>query len=264
MKKWLLVLGLGLVGGPALAVENEPSQENQAQSAQSQKDQIDPDAQAQLRRMSNYLSGLRTFRVDANAVDERVTTDGQKLQFIADTRVTVQRPNKLRADRLGAFADTITRYDGKNLSVFGKRTNFYATSPAPPTIDGMIDYARDRYGLDAPGADLLVDNPYALIMSDTTSLRDLGIEPINGIPCHHLAGRSANVDWQLWVEDGSRPLPHRYVVTTRDMPAKPEFAVTFSRWEPNAPVAASTFNFVPPPGAQRIKWMTLGPERAAR
>src|ERR1700759_5030827 len=106
MKPWLLLLGLA-VASPALAVE-PPSP------------QIDPSADAELRKMSSYLAGLRSFRVEANAVDEQVTSDGQKLQFLANTRLAVQRPNKLRADRLGPIADTIIRYDGKELSIYGK------------------------------------------------------------------------------------------------------------------------------------------------
>ncbi len=249
MKRLLLILGL--LGGPALAVEPPRSE-------------IDPAADAELKRMSNYLASLRSFRVDARAVDERVTTDGQKLQFLADTRLTIARPNRLRADRLGAFADTVIRYDGSEFSVYGKRTGYYTSSPAPRTLDGAIDFVRVRYGLDAPGSDLLSSNVYDVLMEDTTSVRDLGVEPVNGTPCHHLAARGTNVDWQLWVEDGPRPLPRRYVVITKDQPQKPEFAVSLSQWEPNAPVAADTFTFVPPPGAQRIRWMPLTPERATR
>jgi hypothetical protein len=253
MKRLLLILGL--LGGPALAVEPTRTPPRA---------EIDPTADSELKRMSDYLASLRTFRVETKAVDERVTTDGQKLQFLADTRLTVERPNRLRADRLGPVADSIIRYDGHDLSIFGKRTRYYTTSAAPGTIDAMLDFARARYGLDAPGADLVASNPYELLMEDARTVRDVGLEPVDGVMCHHLAARGTNVDWQIWIEDGARPLPRRYVVTTKDQPQKPEFAVSLSHWEPNAPVDASAFNFVPPPGAQRIRWMPLTPSRAAR
>lgn len=246
---WLLLLGL--VASPAFAVE-------------SARTQIDPAAEEKLRQMSNYLAGLKTFRVESKAVDEKVTTDGQKLQFLSDSKVTVQRPNKLRDERLGAATDTIIRYDGKELSIYGKRTGFYATSPAPATLDATIDFARARYGFDAPGGDLLVSRPYDDLMEDVRSGRDLGIETVDGVPCHHLAFRGTNVDWQIWIEDGPRPLPHRYVISTKDQSARPEFTVSLTRWEPNVPVDASAFDFTPPPGAQRIKWIPLHPERANR
>ncbi|HEY2743899.1 MAG TPA: DUF2092 domain-containing protein [Polyangia bacterium] len=248
MKRLLLILGL--VGGSALAVE--PPRE------------IDPAADAALQRMSDYLASLRSFRVESRAVDERVTTDGQKLQFLADTRLTVARPNRLRAERLGAFGDTIIRYDGSQFSIYGKRTGYYTSTPAPRTLDAAVDFVRARYGVDAPGSDLIDSDVHDLLMANTDSVRDLGLEPIDGTLCRHLAARGRDVDWQLWIEDGARPLPRRYVVITKDQPQKPEFAVTLSHWEPNAPVDAAMFTFVPPPGAERIRWMPLGPERAAR
>ena len=250
MKPWLLLLGLA-VAGPALATE-PPSPK------------LDPAADAQMRKMSSYLAGLHSFRVEANVVDEKVTTDGQKLQFLANTRLSVQRPNKLRAERLGPVTDTIIRYDGKELSVFGKRTGFYAQAPAPPTLDATIDFARARYGIDAPADDLLFSRPYDELMQDVTSMREVGIEPVDGVMCHHLAMRGSKVDWQIWIEDGAQPLPRRYVVDTKDQPSKPQYAVGLSHWEPNASLDENTFNFVPPPGSQRIKLMPQGPERAAR
>lgn len=250
MKPWLLVLGLA-VAGPAIAVEPPRAQ-------------IDPAADAQLRRMSNYLASLRSFRVEANAVDERVTTDGQKLQSLAQTRLAVERPNKLRADRLGPLADTIIRYDGKNLSLYGKRTGYYAEAAAPPTLDATLDFARTHYGIDAPGADLLFSRPYEELTEGATAMREIGLEPVDGVMCHHIAVRSDKVDWQIWIEDGPRPVPHRYVVVTKDQAEKPQYALSLTRWEPNAPLAAETFNFVPPPGAQRIRMMPLASQRAAR
>lgn len=251
MKPLVLLFGLALAAGPARAGEPDSAK-------------IEPSADATIKRMSSYLSGLHSFRVEARAVDERITTDGQKLQFLADSRVSVQRPNKLRVDCLGAVADTITRYDGKTLSVYGKRTGYFAEVPAPSTLDATIDFARMRYGIDAPGADLLFNRPYEELMGDVVSARDLGMEPIDGVMCHHLAMRGSDVDWQIWIEDGARPLPRRYVVSTKDQPSKPEFAVSLSRWEPNASIDASMFAFAPPPGAERIRLMPLGPERAAR
>ena len=250
MKPWLLVLGLA-VAGPAIAVEPPGAQVERA-------------ADEQLRRMSSYLAGLRSFRVEARAVDERVTTDGQKVQYLAETRLAVERPNKLRADRLGPLADTIIRYDGKNLSIYGKRTGYYAETAAPPTLDATLDFAQTRYGIDAPGADLLFSRPYAELTDGVTSMREIGLEPIEGVMCHHIAVRSDKVDWQIWIEDGARPLPRRYVVVTKDQAEKPEYAVSLTRWEPNAPLAAETFNFVPPQGAQRIRMMPLASQRAAR
>jgi hypothetical protein len=248
-----LFLLLGLYAGPALA-EPPPGGPPPAKEASPA---IDPTADAQLRKMSDYLASLRSFKVDAEATDEMVTQDGQKLQFVADSRISVRRPDRLRSDRLGAFADTIIRYDGNRYSVFGNRTGYYATAPAPPTLDAAIDVARARYGIDAPASDLWLSRPYPELMQDVKRARYIGLEPVEGKLCHHLAFQGSDVDWQIWIEDGPRPLPHRYVVSTKDQPTKPEFTVALTNWEPNAHLDDSVFAFVPPKGAQRIELLPL-------
>lgn len=216
---------------------------------------VDPQADATLRRMSDYLGRLPTFRVRASAVDEVVTTQGQKLQGVSQADLAVKRPSALRSDRLGPATDVTVRYDGRNLSVYGKRAGLYAMAPAPQTIDDTIDYARDRYGIEAPGADLLFSRPYDVLTADVTEGRYLGVEPIDGVPCHHLAFREPDVDWQIWIEDGPRPLPRRYVITSKRVQGAPEYAVHLTNWEPNVPLSDSLFVFTPPPGSRRIQFL---------
>jgi hypothetical protein len=223
---------------------------------------IDPRADQELRRMSSYLAGLDRFRVTSTAVDEVVTTSGQKLQQVSTSQVSLKRPNRLRSDRVGPFADMTFRYDGRSFSLYGKRTGMYALAPAPATLDGAIDVARDQYGLDAPGADLLLSRPYDVLMDGVTDGTYVGLEPIDGVPCHHLAFRGQDVDWQIWIQDGPEPLPRRYVITSKTVPGSPEFTVRLANWEPHAPLADQLFEFTPPPGATRIQF--LAPHRASR
>src|SRR6185436_15144163 len=48
---------------------------------------IEPKADAELHRMSDYLAGLDTFRVDGSSVDEtKVNKDGQKMQTLSESK----------------------------------------------------------------------------------------------------------------------------------------------------------------------------------
>jgi hypothetical protein len=252
MKAGVLV-ALGLFAAPALAADTQEAPPK-----------IDPQATQVLKRMSDYLGSLHTFKVDAQTIDEKVTTDSQKLQFVADTRIAVERPNKLRADRLGPVANVVFRYDGKQFTVYGNRTGYYAQVPAPATLDAAIDAARVKYGVDAPAADLYMAHSYAELMDDVKGARYIGLEPINGVFCHHLAFQGTDTDWQIWIQDGPQPLPRRYVITTKDVVAKPQFQVAFSNWQPNAPLDAQEFVFVPPPDAKQIPWVPPGKFHVAR
>ena len=75
--------------------------------------------------MSNYLGGLRSFSFEYSAVDEVVTPEGQKLQFIHSGEIMVQRPDRLHATRRGAAGTAEVFLDGKDLTLFGKRANAY-------------------------------------------------------------------------------------------------------------------------------------------
>jgi hypothetical protein len=213
---------------------------------------IDPRADEVMRRMSDYMRGLKSFRVHTESSDEAVTTKGEKIDFMASSHLTVRRPDRLRDERSGPLADVVVRYDGQSLSLFEKSKGFYAQVPAPATLDGTIDMAQAKYSIDAPAADLLRTDPYKDLMDGVRSGRYIGMETVNGVRCHHIAFRGATADWQLWVQDGPQPLPLRYSIDSIDQKGRPQFTVMLTGWEPNVAVADDEFKFAPPPEAKRI------------
>jgi hypothetical protein len=218
---------------------------------------VDPKADQLLRSMSRSIGTMRSFQFDAEHVLEVVTHDGQKLQFVAQSRVSVERPNKLRSDRIGPVADLSFFYDGRHLTIYGRRSELYAIAEAPGNIDGAIDFARDRLGIDAPAADLFYANPYPGLMADVISGIYLADEPVGDHMCHHLAYRGHDADWQIWIEDSSRALPCRYEITTKNVLDDPDFSVSFSNWVVEPMISQSTFEFTPPPDATQIEFLHL-------
>jgi hypothetical protein len=196
-------------------------------------------------------------------VIEVVRDSGQKLQFLATSNVSVRRPNKLRSDRRGEVVDASFLYNGKTITVYGKRMNMYAQTTAPPTIDEALDYAQSRLDLDAPGVDLIYSNAYKALTEDVVSGMRVGPAFIGDVPCQHLAYRGNAVDWQLWIQDGAEPLPLKYVITTKDVKSSPEFSVEFRDWETSAVLPDELFEFTPPAGAQRIEFLGLLEQRRA-
>jgi hypothetical protein len=218
---------------------------------------FEPKADALLRKMSTDLAEMPAFRFNADHVMEVVTRQGQKIQSVAESTVWVQRPNKLRTDRMGPLGGATVYYDGSKLTVYGKRDNLYATAKAPDDLDGTIDFAREQLGLEAPGADLLYSNPYAVLMEDAVSGKYLGIEPVGNRMCHHLAFRGHQTDWQLWVEDGQRALPCRFVIVSKRATGQPEYTVATSDWIAVPGFSPETFAFAPPPDAGKISFVAL-------
>ncbi len=222
---------------------------------------IDPRADAALHRMSDYLTCLQSFRVDTTSVDEKITTEGQKIQELKESTIALRRPGELRIDRVGPKGHSVFRYDGKRFSLYNSEKNVYAVAPAPATIEAAIDDARDRLNIDAPGGDLLVSNPYDELVDGVTVGRYIGLEPIGSVKAHHLAMTKGNIDYQIWIQDGAQAVPLRYVITSKDMPGQPQFTIELRNWQSNAPIPESTFAFTAPAGASRVY---LAPPQTAK
>ncbi len=216
---------------------------------------VDPDADRLLRRMSDYLGSLPAFAVTTDHTTEVVLDSGQKVQLVGSSDVMLRRPDKLRTDRRGQIAEAAFYYDGKTVTVYGKRLNLYAQASAPPTIDRALDAARERFDLDPPGVDFLYANPYDALTEDVVSGNVVGRSTIAGVPCDHLALRGRDVDLQIWIEQGDKPLPRRYVITTKDDASQPEFTVTMHDWHTAPFLTDDLFAFTPPTGAQRVEFL---------
>jgi hypothetical protein len=211
---------------------------------------VDPDAKSVLAAMSNYLGGLKGFSFEYSAVDEVVTAEGQKLQFLHSGEMVVQRPDRLYALRKGAAGTAEIVLDGRALTLLGKDANAYVQLPAS-NIDAAIDGVR-KLGFDAAGADLLAANPLDNSTTDTTSGAHIGMTFIDGVEVHQLAFRGVDVDWQLWVTAGNKPLPVRYVITTKSMNSAPQYTLQLRTWNTAPQIATERFTFAPPQGARQL------------
>ena len=239
----LLVLAAGAATAAAIGGVQPVGQRN-----------IEPEADRHLLQMTNYLASLQSFTVQSSAIDEVVMASGQKIQIATESLVSVQRPNRLRSEQTGAAAESLAFfYDGTNMTLACKADNSFATMPAPKSIDATIDKVRREFHIDAPGADLLYSRPYSVLTEQVTGGRYIGRETIDGVTAHHLAFEGEQVDWQIWIQDGSQPLPVRFVVTTKGIRSQPQFTVRLSHWEPGARISPVMFQFADLSDARRVQ-----------
>ena len=226
--------------------------------ALAQVNDIEPEAGRLLKRMTDYVGNLPQFGLDTAQSIEVVLVSGQKIQFTSAARMVVQRPNKLFAERVGDVVSQSFYFDGKSLTLLNPDDGYFATVPAPGTIDGMLDFARDSLDVIAPAGDLITQDAYARLMADTTAGFVVGKSTIDGVRCDHLAFRSAGVDWQIWIEDGARALPRKYVISTVDVVGAPQFEVLMKNWTTTPDVSPKRFQFTPPAGATEVKFLPIG------
>ena len=220
---------------------------------------IEPEADNILKSMSAYLGATKAFSFNADIDFEVVVQSGQKLQLSSFAMLVLERPSKLYVRRQGVFADAETIFDGKTLTLYVKneKLKVYTQTDVAGTIDDAIRAYEFETGLPAPGADLLFADPYAILSSGVESGFYVGTAYVNGVECHHLAFRKAEVDWQLWVRAGDEPLPMKYVITTKWHTAAPQYEIRLRDWKLNLRIRADQFTFTVPKGASRLDTMQV-------
>jgi hypothetical protein len=93
------------------------------------------DAKAILKAMSDYVSSQMTIELTFDSDIEVITPQLEKIQFTNSGEALLSRPDKLRAHRVGGYADVALVFDGKMASVLGKHINAYAQFEAPGSVD---------------------------------------------------------------------------------------------------------------------------------
>ncbi len=228
-----------------------------ATPARAQAPGVDPAATKILKRTTDYLGSLKQFSVHTQNTLEDLLDSGQRIDLDVSANVIISRPNKLRAERKGDVISQTFYYNGKTLTLYNPTDKVYATEPAPGTIEGTLDYARESLGLIVPAADLVYRNAYSLLMQEVTLAKVVDKAVIGGVKCDHLLFSRPGVDFQVWVADTGKPLPYKYVVTDTGTPARLSVVTVMSNWNVAPAVADAQFTFVPPQGAKKIIFMRL-------
>jgi hypothetical protein len=204
-----------------------------------------------LAAMGKYLRSLKAFAVRADTVIDEVLTTGQKLQFAGTVDYLVQAPNGLRADVRSDRRQRVFIYDGKSLTLYAPRMRYYGAVAAPATIAEALQVAEQKYDLEVPLADLFLWGTDKGGLEDIKEAAFIGPATIGGKACDHYAFRQDDVDWQVWIRQGSQPLPCKVVITTTAEPSQPQYAAVLA-WNLAPKIDKSSFTFAPPKGASRI------------
>ena len=243
--KLSLVIAIA-VSTPALAQTDTPG--------------IQPQAEQLLRKMSDFLGRQNQFSVSTENTLEAVLVSGQKIQFDSPGTVHVKRPNLLKASRKGDLVDQDFYYNGKTLTLFSPSSRYYASTPAPATIDQAINMARDELDLIAPGADFMFQSSFDMLIKDAESGFYVGKALVGGVKCDHVAFRGKEVDWQIWIQEGDKPLPKKYVITSKLMSGSPQFTVFINTWNLTPKLPTSMFSFKPPKDSTQINFLRMTSE----
>ena len=218
---------------------------------------IDSEAIRLLRHMGKYLGAAQVFSFRADITEDTVLSNGQKVQYGGTANIEVRRPNKLHVRFSGDERRTQVFYDGKTFTILDMAKSVYTKTDVPPTIDAAVDKIFDRYGFSIPVADLVYENPFRILIENVETGFIAGRTLIDGKPTFHLAFSQKEIDWQIWIEDGPRPLPRKLLITYKDENGSPQYTAVFSSWDFQPRLSEAFAEFHPLPQSQEIKFIEL-------
>lgn len=219
---------------------------------------LEDQAVERLRESTTYLAGLERFALQAEATIEFVLLTGQKIQVDDSSEALVKRPDRFYAARRAGDIDQEFFYDGKSLTLVDGAAGYHATVDAPGTLEGMLDFVRDSLDIVAPAGDFLYANAFDLLMQDVYSGFVVGTAIVHGLACDHLAFSAPGTDWQVWIQQGDKPLLRKLVITSRDVVNAPQFTVLIREWDLAPDVSDTRFRFEPDESSRQIEFITSG------
>lgn len=221
-----------------------------------------------LKQMARYLRSLDRFTVRVERTTELILPTDQRLHVDQTLEVALQKPNRLRVNYQNLSGGRQLFYDGQTFALYTPEANVYASAAAAPTIDETLDLLATQYRISLPVADLLVANPDSRLAQNLTSETYVGRILVGGVPCHHLAFQTPEVDWEIWIEDGPQPLPRRLLLTDKSVEGSPQMMANLTRWDLAPTFPTDFFTFKPPQNAQKIAFLeparAVSPAKAAQ
>lgn len=215
---------------------------------------LDPRAVERLERMSEVLGKAQALSLKARSLYDQVELSGVKIKRAVTQEIALKRPDRLyfRTSRDDGKVRE-GRYDGKALTIIPEGGGAYARIEAPGGIDAMLDLIQADYQVNVPVADLLYGDLYGRVKDFLISGVHLGTRTVDGETLDHLSFETTGADWQLWLEQGDRPLPRRVVVTFVNSPGGPEYLTVISDWKLDQDPGQVLSPVEPPAGWQRIE-----------
>ena len=222
------------------------------------------EAKALLMRMAEFLANTKAFSMTIAAGYDVVQDSGQKIEFSEVRQVLIERPDRLRVQlELSNGKEVRIYFDGKNITVFSPKENVFAKLEKPGTVDDMLKYVVQDLQTPIPLSLLLLSSIKEELEKRTTEVDYVEQTSIAGKPVDHLAGRMADVDFQVWLAKGEQPLPLRVIITYKQDVGQPQFSANLSDWNLAPKIEDAPFAFSPPAGAEAVPFMIRVPAAAA-
>ena len=198
-----------------------------------------------------------------NLTDARLGA-GLMVSNSTEVHVSIDRPGSLRISSFDGVQTKELFFHGGTLTVFNSENRYYAQASIPEEIEAAMEFALEELDVEAPMMDMIYrDVSTQLISSQETILYLTDKARVAGTDCHHIAIRGDEVDVQLWVEEGDRPVPRKVMITSKWEGGSPRFIANM-QWDLEPDFKPDTFQFKAPEGSVNIGFAQKRNEEGAQ
>lgn len=223
---------LALIFSLSLAV---PSQ------AQNENPNIDPQAAEILQNMSYFLGSKSEYTFKADAMFDTIITGERKIMYSASETVFIQKPDKFTIEYVTDIGGYKIWYTAGQATILSLPTNDFTLTTLPTNIDAALRKLLEQYNFSPALSEFLFINTFREMTQNVTSGAYFGTSHVFGTKCNHLAFTEADIDWQVWIDAGRRPVPRKLVITYKNRPGSPQFIAILKDWVTDKPITRYAF-----------------------
>jgi peroxiredoxin/outer membrane lipoprotein-sorting protein len=230
---------------------------------------VDAPAKPVLEQFARTLRGFETLQFVMHQ-EMNTRMEGMRQQMSSRFEVAVERPNRFAIRLTQGMMGTTVVSNGEKLYTYMPMMGRYQVDEAPASLE-EFDTGTSAVGPMAQmGAGMFLNifaanEPKRELLEIVDSIEYVGVEEVDGQPCHRLKLSSEGMNIDAWVTREGRTLPVRvrpdlkgYMERIKqEMPAEMEqmeieMAFRFEDWKFDEPVPDESFRFEPPDDAEKV------------
>jgi len=215
----------------------------------------DPKAVEVLNNMAAYTASMDRFVITGETRTDARLDVGVIISNSRESQLFVDRSGSLVVSSFdGVDTSEIYIHDGM-LTVFSCKHNYYARTKAPENLEAALHFALDEFDVETPLMDFVFADALSHLLDDQDTVIYLTDKSrIRGVDCHHIIVRGPEVDLQLWVEEGDRPVPRKILITSILEAGSPRH-YAFLDWSLQTDLEPAIFEFDAPKDSIEIEFI---------
>jgi hypothetical protein len=216
-----------------------------------------------LQNMARTLAEAKQLSFTLRSSYDALQENGQMIEFGAVRKIQVKRPGNLRVDLEQSDGNRrMLVFDGKQILVYSGAENVYARAEKVGSVDDAVNYLVGALKIQIPLARMFETNFPAELQQLVEKIDYVELDMLTDVPTDHLAVRTRDVDFQIWIAQGKEPLPRRIVIIYKNAEGEPQFRADFSNWNLAAKGVKGPFTFTPPENAEQIPFIVRSRSKA--